>query len=48
VFWPHCQENAGLYRVLGSVAIQLYVGECTPSVDPGLRVALQHFSNYFA
>jgi len=34
--WLHSQKNAGL-RVLGSVVIQLYAGECTPSVDQVLR-----------
>jgi len=28
-----------LLRVLGSVVIQLYAGECTPSVDRALSVA---------
>jgi len=36
-FWPwlHCQKNFWP-RVLGSVVIQLYIDECTPSVDQAL------------
>jgi len=34
--WLHCQKNCWP-TVLGSVAIQLYAGECTPSVDRALR-----------
>jgi len=35
--WLHWQKNCW-HRVLGSVVIQLYAGECTPSVDRALIV----------
>jgi len=37
VSWLRCQKICWI-RVLGSVVIQLYAGECTPSVDRALGV----------
>jgi len=40
--WLHCQKIAVL-RVLGSVVIQFYVGECTPSVGQALFVNVYQY-----
>jgi len=42
VSWLRCQKNCWL-RVLGSVVIQLYAGECTPSVDGPYRLQSQFY-----
>jgi len=55
MLWLHCQMIVGLNalvtlpkncwtRVLGSVIIQLYASECTPSVDRALQSEITYLN----